>query len=187
MSSEPIPLSALAPKAINWSIALSFLLILAGLCAILIPFLSSIGITIIFAWAMIFSSITHFIFAFKTHTTGSRIWEILVGVVYLITGVVLLMHPVDGLLVLTLVLAYYLFFEGVVEIFHYFQIRPRHGAVWLLIDGIVTLILALMIWRSWPQSSIWVVGTLVGISMILSGVSRLMLSLAAKRVINRIV
>ena len=71
--------------------------------------------------------------------------------------------------------------------FHYFQIRPRHGAVWLLIDGIVTLILALMIWRSWPQSSIWVVGTLVGISMILSGVSRLMLSLAAKRVINRIV
>jgi uncharacterized membrane protein HdeD (DUF308 family) len=186
MSTAPIPFSALAPKAIGWSIALSFLLILAGLFAMLIPMLSGVGITIIFAWAMIFSGITHFIFAFKTHTTGGRIWEILVGAVYLVTGGILLMHPVDGLLILTLVLAYYLFFEGVVEVIQFFQIRPRHGATWLLIDGIITLILAVMIWRAWPASSIWVVGTLVGISMILSGVSRLMLSLAAKRIVSSI-
>ncbi|HXC97065.1 MAG TPA: DUF308 domain-containing protein [Edaphobacter sp.] len=183
MNSEPAPLSVLAPKAIGWSIALSLLLILAGIFAILIPFLSSIGITIIFAWAMIFSAITHFIFAFKTHTTGGRIWELLVSAVYLVTGCVLLRYPLDGLFVLTLVIAYYLFFEGIVEIIQYFQIHPRHGAVWLLIDGIVTLILAIMIWRSWPASTVWVVGTLVGISMILSGLSRLMLSLAAKRVL----
>jgi uncharacterized membrane protein HdeD (DUF308 family) len=187
MSTTPVTLSGLAPKAVNWSIALSVLLIVLGLFAILIPSISGIAITLFFGWAMILSGITHLIFAFKTHTTGSIIWELLVGAVYLVTGFVLLTHPLDGLFVLTLVLAYYLCFEGIVEVIHFFQVRPRHGASWLLLDGIITLVLAIMIWRAWPASSVWVVGTLVGISMIFSGFSRLMLSLAAKRVLTQAV
>ena len=186
MSTTPATLSGLAPKAINWSIALSVLLIIAGIFAICIPGVSGLAVTLFFGWAMIVSGITHFIFAFKTHTTGGRIWEVIIGAVYLFTGFILLMHPLDSLLVLTLVLACYLFFEAIVEFINYFQLRPRHGAGWLLVDGIITLILAVMIWRSWPVSSVWVIGTLVGISMMFSGFSRLMLSLAAKRVLNRV-
>ncbi len=184
MNTTPPPLSALVPRAINWSIALSVLLIIAGLFAICIPWISGIGITLFFGWAMILSGVTHFIFAFKTHTTGGLIWELIIGAIYLITGVYLILHPVEALFVLTLILACYLFFEAIVEFIQYFQLRPRHGAGWILVDGIITLILAVMIWRSWPASSVWVIGTLVGISMIFSGFSRLMLSLAAKRAIN---
>ena len=187
MSTTPSTLSALAPKAINWSIALSILLIIAGLIAIVVPEISGVAITLIFGWLMIVSGITHLIFAFKTHTTGGRIWEVIIGVIYLFTGFYLILHPLDALLALTLILACYLFFEAIVEFIQYFQLRPRHGAGWLIVDGIITLILAIMIWRSWPASSVWVIGTLVGISMIFSGFSRLMLSLAAKRILNHAV
>jgi uncharacterized membrane protein HdeD (DUF308 family) len=186
MSSAATPFPETVRKSIGWSIALSVLLILAGFFALLIPFLSGIGITLFIGWLMIISGITHFVFAFKTHTTGGVLWELLLGAVYLFTGVYLIMHPLAGLLTLTLFLACYLFFEGIFEIVQYFQIRPRHGAGWLLFDAIVTLILAFMIWRSWPASSVWVVGTLIGISMIFSGISRLMLSLAAKRAVNHL-
>jgi uncharacterized membrane protein HdeD (DUF308 family) len=185
MSTTPAALSDFAPRAVNWSIALSVLLIVTGLFAILIPSISGIVITLFFGWAMIFSGITHFIFAFKTHTTGTLIWELLIGAVYLFTGVYLILHPLSALIALTLVLAIYLFFEGIVEIVQFFQLRPRHGAGWLLVDATVTLILAVLIWRSWPASTVWVIGTLVGISMIFSGFSRLMISLAAKRVLSR--
>ncbi len=181
MSTAPASLSAFVPRSTNWSITLSVLLILAGIFAILIPAVSGIAVTLIFGWALILSGITHFIFAFKTHTTGGVLWELLVGAVYLFVGVYLLVHPLAGLLTLTLFLAIYLFFEGVLEVIQSIQIRPRHGANWLLIDGIITLILAIMIWRSWPAGTVWVIGTLVGISMIFSGLSRLMLSLAARR------
>jgi uncharacterized membrane protein HdeD (DUF308 family) len=184
MSSAATPLPEIVRKSIGWSIALSVLLILAGFFALLIPFISGIGITIFIGWLMIISGITHFVFAFKTHTTGGVLWELLLGAVYLFTGVYLILHPLAGLLTLTLFLACYLFFEGIFEIIQYFQIRPRHGAGWLLFDAIVTLILAFMIWRAWPASSVWVIGTLIGISMIFSGISRLMLSLAAKRAVN---
>ena len=184
MSTASSSLSGLVPKAINWSIALSVLLIIAGFFAVCVPALSGVAITLIFGWLMVISGITHFIFAFKTHTTGVIVWEILIGIIYLITGFYLILHPVAALFALTLILACYLFFEAIFEFVQYFQIRPRHGAGWLIVDGIITLILAIMSWRSWPASSVWVIGTLVGISMIFSGFSRLMLSLAAKRLVG---
>jgi uncharacterized membrane protein HdeD (DUF308 family) len=52
----------------------------------------------------------------------------------------------------------------------------------LLFDGIVTLLLAAMIGSAWPVSSLWAIGTLVGASMFSSGITRLMLSVAVRRV-----
>jgi uncharacterized membrane protein HdeD (DUF308 family) len=60
--------------------------------------------------------------------------------------------------------------------------RPAGGASWVLIDGIVTLLLGLMIYLQWPMSSAWAIGVLVGVSMIISGVTRVMLSLAVRKV-----
>jgi len=51
---------------------------------------------------------------------------------------------------------------------------------------IITLVLAILIWRSWPSSTEWVIGTLVGISIFFSGVTRLMISLAARRVVTKV-
>lgn len=181
---SPTPLGAAASKAINWSIALSILLILAGFFAILIPSVSGIAITLFIGWTIIISGITHFIMAFKTHTKGGLLWELLFGALYLFAGGYLIFHPLSGLLSLTLLLAAYLFISGIIEIIHAVQVRPRHGTAWLWINAAITLILAVMIWKTWPVSSTWAIGTLVGLAMIFSGISRLMLSLAAKRALT---
>jgi len=52
----------------------------------------------------------------------------------------------------------------------------------MLVDGIITLVLGLMIYMQWPASAGWAIGTLVGVSMIISGVSRVMLSLTVRKV-----
>jgi uncharacterized membrane protein HdeD (DUF308 family) len=181
---SPTPLGHLAGKAVNWSIALSILLLVAGFFAILIPSISGIAITLFIGWAILFAGFTHFVMAFKTHTTGSIFWELLLGALYLFAGGYLIFHPLSGLLSLTLLLAAYLFIEGIIEIINAYQVRPRHGTAWLWINAAITLILAIMIWKTWPISSTWAIGTLVGLAMIFSGFSRLMHSLAAKRVIK---
>jgi uncharacterized membrane protein HdeD (DUF308 family) len=60
------------------------------------------------------------------------------------------------------------------------------GSGWLTFDGILALILAVLIWRSWPSSSAWVIWTLVGISMLFSGMARLILYLAARKVVEKL-
>jgi uncharacterized membrane protein HdeD (DUF308 family) len=120
-------------------------------------------------------------YAWHTRTAGAALWEVLVGVAYAGVGLYLLVSPVAGLASLTLALALYLFVEGVMEFALSFQLRPMPGTGWLLFDGIVTLVLAAMIWSTWPWNTVWVIGTLVGISMLLSGLTRLLLSVAVRQ------
>jgi hypothetical protein len=81
MSSSAPTAPEFTGKAINWSIFLSLCLIIAGFFTLLVPFVGGIGVAIFIGWAMVISGITHFIFAFKTPTAGSLIWELLVGAV----------------------------------------------------------------------------------------------------------
>ena len=91
------------------------------------------------------------------------------------------MHPLLGVASLTLLLASLFLIEGVLDIVSYARLRPAKGAGWLLFDGLVTLLLSLLIWVHWPSSSAWAIGTLVGVSLIMSGVARVMMSVAARR------
>ena len=170
----------------GWSIVISVLMILAGILAIGVPLAAGIAVNIVVAWLLLFGGAAHLVFGWHLRGVGGVIWQILLGILYIAIGVYLLVHPLAGLLTLTLALAIYLFVEGVLELVLAFQVRPRRGWGWLLLDGVVTLILGLMIWRTWPASTEWAIGTLVGISIIFSGSTRLMLSLSARNVVNKL-
>lgn len=174
-------LPALFKKSSSWSIILSVLMIVAGILAIVIPLVGGLAITVFVGSLLVFSGLMHFVYAWHTHTTGAIIWEILVGIAYVLVGDWVLYHPLLGMVGLTLGLAIYLFAESVLEFILGFQLRPRRGSGWLFVDGVITLILAVMIWRDWPFSTAWVLGILVGVSMLFSGISRLMFSLAVRK------
>ncbi len=186
MSTIPVVAPTILKKSLGWSIALSVLMILAGFLAIVVPPLAGIAVAVFVGWLLIFSGAAHLVFAWHTRTTGGIIWELLLGLAYIIVGFYILRYPVAGLASLTLALAIYLAVEGVLELVLSYQLRSMRGAGWLLFDGIVTLILSVMIWRTWPWSSAWAIGTLVGVSMIFSGTARLMISLAARRVVSEL-
>jgi uncharacterized membrane protein HdeD (DUF308 family) len=169
----------------GWSIAVSFLLILAGILAIGLPIAAGFAVSIVVAWLLVFCGVVHLVFGWHIRSIGGVIWQVLLGALYIGIGVFILIHPLAGLVTLTLALAIYLFAEGLLEMILAFQVRPQQGWGWLLFDGVVTLFLAILIWRGWPRSTEWVVGMLVGISMIFSGVTRLMLSLAARSLVTR--
>jgi uncharacterized membrane protein HdeD (DUF308 family) len=169
-------------KAATWSMVLSVVMIATGVLAIAVPLIAGVAVTALVAWLLIFSGMLHLVFAWRAGRPAAVVWEILLGIVYGAIGFYLLASPVAGLESLTLAIALYLVIEGVLEFVMSFQLRPLPGSGWLLVDGIVTLVLAVMIWRTWPSSAVWVVGTLVGISMLFSGITRLMLSMAVRRI-----
>jgi uncharacterized membrane protein HdeD (DUF308 family) len=168
-------------KASGWSILWGILLLICGLLAIAMPLASSIGLVLLLGWLILFSAIWHLIYAFQAGSVGGVLWQIVLALLYGFVGIYMLFHPLLGVLSLTLVLGIFLLIEGIFEIILYFNIRKTRNAGWVLLDGIITLILGGLIWFHWPSTSVWVVGTLVGISLIFSGISRLMLSLAVRR------
>jgi len=163
------------------SILWGVLLIVFGMVAVGSPLLAAVAVNALVAWLIILAGVVHLMLAFRVHQAGSVIWKVLVGIAYLCFGGYLIMHPVLGVASLTLLLGSLFLIEGILNIVLYVKMRPIHGSSWMLVDGIVTLLLGLMIYLQWPSSSAWAIGTLVGVSMIFSGVARVMMSLAVRK------
>jgi uncharacterized membrane protein HdeD (DUF308 family) len=167
--------------ASTWSIIWGVFLIVFGILAVGSPFLAAVAVNAVIAWLIILAGVVHLILAFHVHRAGSMIWKLLVGLAYGFFGIYLLMHPVLGVASLTLVLASLFLIEGILDIVLFFQMRSMRGSGWVLGDGIITLLLGLLIYLQWPSSSVWAIGTLVGASMIITGISRVMFSLAVRK------
>jgi uncharacterized membrane protein HdeD (DUF308 family) len=176
-------LTADVRTATTWSIVLSVLMIAAGVLAIGLPMIAGIAVTAIVGWLLLFSGLFHLAFAWRAGRPGAVVWQILLGVLYGAIGLYVIANPVAGLASLTLAIALYLLIEAVLEFVLWSRLRSMPGSGWLMVDGIITLVLAVMIWSTWPSSAAWVVGTLIGISMFFSGITRLMLSVAARRIL----
>jgi len=163
--------------SILWGVAL----ICLGILAIGSPMVAAVAVNTLIAWLIMIAGIVHLAVALHTREAGSMIWRLLVGLAYLAFGIYVIAHPALGVASLTLVLASLFLVEGIFNIFLFFRIRASQRSSWVLLDGVVTLLLGAMIYMQWPSSSAWAIGTLVGVSLIFSGVTRVMLALTVRR------
>jgi len=161
-------------RSIGWSIVM----MLAGILAIGAPLATGITINVLIAWMLLVSGAAHLAYGWQTRDGGGFLWELLLSVVHGVAALYLLMQPIGALASLTAVLALYLAGKATLEIIASLQHRSVRGSGWLLFDGIFTLILAIMIWYTWPWSSAYAIGTLVGLSLLFSGAARLLRSTA---------
>jgi uncharacterized membrane protein HdeD (DUF308 family) len=159
----------------GWSIALGILLIIAGLLAIAVPFFAGVAASVYFGCLVLFAGVAHLVYAWSQRKAGAILWQILIGIVYLVAAFYMLALPVAGVVALTLVLAFYIAVEGLFELVVFSLLRRLPGSAWFLVDGVVSLLVASLILFHWPSSSLWAVGTLVGVSMLFSGIARITL------------
>lgn len=172
-------------RASGLSIVLAILMIIAGIIAIFAPWEAGLVIALVVGWSAIFNGFAQIVFAFRTHGGWHIALEIVLGILYLVAGAFILLHPLGGLLALTLVLACFLLVYGIFALILAFRMRPHPGWGWVLFDGIITVLLGILIYVHWPLNSEWVVGTLFGISIFISGITRLMMSLALRSMANQ--
>ena len=161
-------------------VALGIGIVIAGVLAVISPFIAGLSVTIAVGVLMIAAGVSRLFLAFKMGTFGRGLLMFVLGALTLVAGGYLVARPGMGLATLTLVLAAYLFVDGVFEIIYAFRRRPIKGWGWRLFSGIAALVLGIMIWRQFPVSGMWAVGTIAGIHMIFAGSSTASLSRAAR-------
>ena len=179
-------ITGILKQATGMSIGLAVVMIALGFVAIFMPYPTGMAISVLVGWIIVLGGLAYVAYAFAAQGAGAFLWRMLTGIFYVAGGGYLAFHPGLALESLTLVVAAIFFAEGVMEIVAFFQVRTLPGAGWILFDGIVTLILAYVIARPWPDSSTWAIGTLVGINLIVSGGTRLMYSVQARNTLKAI-
>lgn len=177
----PVIKGLLAQQASVWAIVAAILLIALGAAIVIAPAATSLLTVVVLAWFVIAGGLAHVFSALGSSSVWSALLKVLVGIAYFVTGIALGTHPLWGAATLTLVVTVTFAFEGFVAVATYLGEPAGDRSGWTLFNGIVTLILTWTIWSGWPGSSLWVLGTLVGANLLVAGVSRLQLALAARR------
>jgi uncharacterized membrane protein HdeD (DUF308 family) len=173
-----------AKKITGWYFAIAVLFILLGLLGIIEPVAIGLGVAILVGWLLVLGGVGHVVAAFKGGGAKHVLFEVLIAIADLAGGIYFLMHPFIGEETLTLLLAVICLVGGVLRVIWYFRVKGVGGSEWLLLNGIVTLVLGGMIWSHWPSSSVWAIGILVGVKMLVTGISRLMFGLAMRKVFS---
>ena len=152
-----------------------------GILAIVLPLTFSIAVATVLGWLFFFVAAAHLTFGlhFGSDTSG---WHALIAGLYCIAAMCLLVNPLLGVVLLTLVIGVVLIAEGMVEIVLFFILRDYQHVVGIMIDGLITLVLGILVCAHWPPATLDVVPYLVGIGFILTGISRLLLGIAIRRV-----
>ena len=156
------------------------MMILGGL-SLIFCFTATMATMMVFGVVVIVGSVFQFTSAFWARAWRGFVLHLLLGLMYFIVGIFLLDHPIQAATGLTILVAASLMVAGLFRIT--FSIVDRfNGWPWGLLSGVVSLFLGISIWKQWPLSGLWVIGLFLGIELLMSGWSWVLLSLAARPV-----
>jgi uncharacterized membrane protein HdeD (DUF308 family) len=167
-------------------LAQGLIMMILGILAMIWPQLSTLAVDIYVGWMFLLSGIMGLATMFLAPSVSAFLWSLLTAALALVVGVLLLWHPVEGTVSLTLVLIAFFIAEGVFQTAAAVRYREEFPDSWgwMLMSGIADLILAGLMISGWPGTAIWALGLLAGINLLTSGLAITMAALAGRSLVK---
>lgn len=161
-------------------LGLGVLLIVLGAIALGATWLTTLLSVLMLGWLLLIGGVMEIISALWSRRSGSVFLNLLDGLLDLVVGLLLVRHPATGALALTLLIAVFLLVGGTFRAVVAAVIQPPNW-FWAVLAGAVAALLGCLIWAEWPEAAQWVIGTFVGIELLMRGWWWVMFSLAARQ------
>jgi uncharacterized membrane protein HdeD (DUF308 family) len=174
----------------HWQLFLTqgVIMTILGVLAVIWPQISTVAVDVYVGWLFLLSGVVGLATMFLAQDVQAFLWLLLTAALSLFVGIVLLWHPVEGAVSLTLVLIAFFIVEGIFQIaasMSYRDVFPDSWG-WLLASGIADLILAALIIKGWPSTAGWALGLIVGVNLVTSGAAIIMVALAGRSLVKAI-
>ncbi len=167
----------------TWYLLLGIGLVVLGTLAMIFAYTSTVFSVIYLGLLLMTVGGFEAFQAFKMSRWSLFFLHLILGILFIVGGFFMVMDPTVNAINLTLFLAIFFVVSGILKIIFAFAKHIPHK-FWLVLNGVLTLVLGVLIWKQWPYSGLWVIGMFVGIDTIFTGWTWIMLSLAAKKMIS---
>lgn len=175
---------ALIAEAIHrqrrYYIVAGIVLMIGGLLAIAFPFFGTLAVAVFVGWILILSGLVELAHALMTRGAPAMMLNAVIGLLSIGVGAMILSDPLTGALSLTLLLAGLFAADGVIRILSATQIHPFAGWGWIVLNGVSSLLLAALLLWLLPDASLYVLGVLLGLDLLIAGGSLLLIASAAR-------
>jgi uncharacterized membrane protein HdeD (DUF308 family) len=156
-------------------------LTLLGVAAIVFPMISTLVATLLVGWLLFLAGLLTLLGSFSIHGTGPFFGALLLSLLSLGAGAFLLFNPASGALVLTFLLAILFLIEGAFEIVLALELKPFGAWIWMLLAAFASILLGLFIAVGLPIASTIVLGVIMGLNFLSTGIGYLILARDAGR------
>jgi uncharacterized membrane protein HdeD (DUF308 family) len=177
-SPQSAPVLANASKALLWE---GIILLILGSVAIAVPAVFTLAIELVVGAVFLIGGITRLWRCLRSSEQGSRLWTMLAAVAAIVAGVLLLANPLEGAVTLTVIIAVLLLVEGGAKLAAGLAMGGVSGRGWIMFSGVVDAVLGVLLLMGLPGTAIWAIGLMVGISLIMTGWTAIMMSIGLKK------
>lgn len=154
--------------------------IVGGVAALLNPMAATLTATVLAGWMFVIVGVVLLATLFSEMGWGRRIWTILLGALAVWLGLNILGNPLEGVMTLTLIVGLSFLAEGVVKLILAWGTRGTPYFWMVLLSGAISVLLGGMILSNFPQSAATILGILLAVDLISTGISMVALSLHAR-------
>jgi uncharacterized membrane protein HdeD (DUF308 family) len=147
--------------------------------AIISSFIATLATVTFFGTMLLAGAVIQLVNAVTCRNWRGFLGYLLAGILYAVVGLIMMNHPLAAAAGLTLMLAAGFMAGGIIRIV-VAAVEHFHGWPWVMVNGFISLFLGIYIWRHFPEDAVWVIGLFVGIDLISSGWSWIILALGIR-------
>ncbi len=145
------------------------------------PLPGSLAVTLVTGAAFLVLGVVELVAAIQIRGTRGFLWKLIFAILTIIAGWLLLANPLAGMVALTLVVGAAFGAMGVAKTVLGLQMRPRQGWGWMLASGLISLLLAIIIFADFPRSAATILGILLAVELVQTGIALMFAGLALRR------
>ncbi|NPA29028.1 MAG: hypothetical protein GXO33_02470 [Epsilonproteobacteria bacterium] len=155
------------------------LMAIIGLMGMIAPSIMSLVVVNFLAWLFLFSAIVQGFIVYKSYRASLGAW--LKPFISLMASLLLLFFPAQGVAAVGMLLAVYLLMDAFSSFSFGWHYRPHSGWWMMILNGALSVALAVILLAGWPFSSLVLVGLFVGISLFFDGLALIALGMGARK------
>jgi uncharacterized membrane protein HdeD (DUF308 family) len=167
----------------NWVLLLiaGLIALVGGIIALLNPLAATVTAVMLAGWIMVAAGVIEIIGVFSANGWGARIWSLILGLLTVVLGLYILANPIISAVVLTWLVGVLFLATGATKVVLSFGLRGTGFMAVVLLSGIVSIVLGIMVLSNFPYSAAGILGILLAVELISTGVANIALSLRLRQ------
>ena len=175
--------STFLSKGWKFFVIVGILTAIAGFAAISLPVFAGMTVSTIIGAILLFSGLVQAYHTFSISAWSEKLWYVLSAVLYIVGGVFILFNPLEGLVTITMLMVVVMILNGITRMFFGLTNRGLPSSNIITFSGLISVLIGgyFFFLLDDPAFSMTLLGTFVGISLVIEGISFIFLGLQMKK------